>query len=1079
MFKRFLPFVLMFVWIASAAGAAGLDFVPNVGQARDGSTFSTEIPGAHVAFRPTSLDYTFAVSGRLVPTRMEMIGANPRAAVAGTGRLPGFVNVYTATEAFSEIPTFGGLRYESVYPGIDLELDGVSSNLKSTWVVAPNADPARIRWRYHGFDSVRVDAEGNLVLTLPEEARVVTETAPIAWQNVEGRRVPVEVRYQERKDGSLSFEVGAYDKTAPLVIDPTLIYNKKLYSQTLSGDGIAADTAGNVYLVGASALGMGYVTRMDPNAVRQWTTYFSRSGQTNVHDVALGPNNDVYVSGTDIGQGFTAKLSNAGTRIYETVNGVFGSYSIAVDAQGNSYIAGADTLTKRNGAGGVVYTVSFPVRNLSAVALDAGNPVVVGSTLGRDVYVAILDAGGGIIRSDTFGGSNHDYAAGVAVNTHGQIAVVGGTESPDFPLLDPVDGELTDECDECLDGFIAVLSHGLVPTFRTYFGGGASDVVQDVDLDDDGTIRVAGWTRTNDDGGFPIVNRIALPMGGSDAFVAKLSFHEGAGVYGIEYSTPLGDPGYDSGWSLARGGNSLYLTGGTQPVDGGEYTAFVARLRDVLLPLGDVVNINFQPEDSEVPEGYLPDSGLPYGKRASGWTYGWAPFGTNDIPCLSTRELEREADQQYDTYITQCAQWLEQTVTRWEIGVKPGRYSVRLVAGNPETPEPPPSEWTQVYVEGVPLLSEWRTASPGVKWVEGTANVAVADGRLTLSLDSRAGKWSLAFLEIGQATEKNQPPTVTVTSPERFATFNGGRPVTLHARADDADGRIEKVDFFATNGIGRRIFLGSDVSAPYSWEWGGVAAGNYWIDAVATDNEGAAVRSFEVPTVGNPLPQERNSFRVELKVFLPQETVSVPQHMPQLGIVLKGDDRGFSSTSKEYRLAQTATLVPSVVWDDDGIANGSIANSAGQFEAFQTGSSVNPESGRLTVEALDEPYTEALKGVPYRLDWATLDADKHLSVTALPRPNPSTSVANFVGEAPDPLLPGFCEVEWDFDVIIDTTIPAAPTATLAGWHSGMPAYEIYIDGQPVYRWMPPAGRGIDFYCLQWEEKIGVGPIPLQ
>jgi len=1090
MLKRFLPFVLMFLWIASAARAAGLDFVPNVGQTKDGSAFSTEIPGAHVAFRSTALEYTFAVRSRLVPARMNLIGANPRSAITGTSLLPGIVNVYTRTATFSEIPSYGGLLYKSVYPGIDLEIDGAGGSLKSTWVVAPHTDPARIRWRYDGFDHVGVDREGNLSLTLPtepgEEARVVTETAPVAWQNVEGQRIPVEVRYQERKDGSLSFEVGAYDKDAPLVIDPTLIYNRSL-SQTMSGDGIAVDAAGNVYLGGSTPLGMGYVTRMDPGGVRQWTVYFSRSGQTGVHGVALGPNNEVYVAGADVPEGFVAKLDNAGTRIYEFANGAFGNYSIAVDAQGNSYIAGSNVLTKRNSAGGVVYAVPLPVRNLSAVALDAGNPVVAGTTWGNDVHVAILDAAGGIVRSDTFGGSLLDYATSVAVNAHGQIAVAGGTESPDFPLVDPVDGELTDECGECHDGFITVLSHGLVPTFSTFFGGWASDSVQDVALAADGTIHAAGWTETNDDGGFPLVKWIALPMGGSDAFVAKLIYHEDAGVYGIDYSTPLGDVGSDVGSALALREADLYVAGQTTPPEGSE-TGFVAKVRDNLLPTGDVVNINFQPADSEVPEGYLPDSGLPYGNRGNGWTYGWAPFGAGEMPELVTVDAGRVTEQQYDTYISQpLFPLFKPAVTRWEIALKPGRYSVRLVAGNPELPAEPPADWTQVYVEGVPLLSEWRTASPGVQWVEGTASVAVDDGKLTLTLDSRAGQWSLAFLEIGRSTEKNLEPAVKVISPKGGSGFHDGRPVTIHAQADDPNGRITKVDFFYTNAAGKRLFLGTDMTAPYSWNWGcpafgipcapGVPVGNYRIDAVATDNEGASTRSAAVQIFVHPLKRERDFFDVELKVFIPGETVELPHPFNLLGVVLKGDDRGFSSSSRQYQLAQLVRIVTPVGKDPDGIDDRSIAGFAGLSEAFEAGSSVNPETGRLTLQARSEAYTEALKGRPYRIEYDTLNAKEYLSVTAAPRPGPSTAVARLEGEAPHPLFP-LCEVEWDILVTVDSSIPAAPMATIQGWHSGMPAYEIYIDGEPVYQWMPPADRGVEYYCLQQEEPINVGPIPL-
>ena len=1076
MLKRFLPFVLMFLWIASSAGAAGLDFVPNVGQARDGSAFSTEIPGAHVAFRPTSLEYTFAVSDRLVPARMEMIGANPRAAVSGTGLLPGIVNVYTATNSFSEIPTFGGLRYESVYPGIDLELGGVSGNLKSTWVVAPKADPARIRWRYHGFDHVQVDAEGNLVMTLPEEARTVTETAPIAWQNVEGRRVPVEVRYQERKDGSLSFEVGAYDKTAPLVIDPTLIYNRKLFSHTLTAEGIDVDAAGNVYLGGPTSLGTGYVTRMNPAGVRQWTTYFN-GDRKYVHDLELGPNNDVYVAGSDGGQGFTAKLNSAGARIYEVANGPSGIYSIAVDAQGNSYIAGADALTKRNAAGAQVYRAFLPVLALSAVALDEGNPVVAGTVPGPHVYVAALDAGGGIVQQTTFGGMDRDYPTGIAIGANGRIYVVGGTASPDFPLIDPVDGRLTDpRCDQCTDGFVTVLSSGMAIQFSTFFGGVSADAVRDVAVGADGAIYFSGWTLTNDDGDFPCVNEFALPMGGSDAFVAKLAFHEDVGRYDIEYSTPLGDPARDSAWRFALQGGDVYLSGSSEIADG-TATAFVAKVRDVLLPIGDVVNINFQPEDSEVPEGYLPDSGLPFDKRGNGWEYGWVPFGAK-LPELAAGEFDREIDQQLDTWVGLAEP--QKTLARWEIGLKPGRYSVRLMAGSPESPETAPAHWTQIYAEGVPLISDFRTPEYATdrRWVEGIANVAVHDGRLTLTLDSRAGEWmSVQFVEIGQATEPNQPPSVKVTSPLWRAGFNADRPVTIHAEAEDTDGRIARVDFFATNAAGKRQFLGSDMTAPYSWEWGcnalacpGVAVGNYALDAVAVDNEGATKTSAPVQVSVNALKRQRDFFKVEIKVFVPDQTTDIFYLQPlHDGEVAQGDDRGFSTTSQQFRVAHQATLIPSQILDPDGVVWASLANLAGGAVHWEEGSSVNPETGRLTPQALSEPINQWTTGVPYMVEFGALIPQ--MSITPMMRPSPTISQVLFEGSVDDPLVWPDCPIEWNIWVQVDVRNPAVPEARVFGWHKWFPAFEVYIDGEPVYRWMPPAGTTSEMLCLPLDRQL--------
>src|SRR5690606_26142719 len=125
---------------------------------------------------------------------------------------------------------------------VDLHYEGTDGQLKSTFVVAPGADPGQIRWRYEGAAGVQVDAAtGDLVITLPPAACTVVgvpcpsltaplvERAPVAWQERADLRVPVEVRFTVAPDGSLGFELpGGYDPDYPLVLDPLLVYSTYL-----------------------------------------------------------------------------------------------------------------------------------------------------------------------------------------------------------------------------------------------------------------------------------------------------------------------------------------------------------------------------------------------------------------------------------------------------------------------------------------------------------------------------------------------------------------------------------------------------------------------------------------------------------------------------------------------------------------------------------------------------------------------------------------------------------------------------------------------------------------------------------
>ncbi|MBM3793332.1 MAG: hypothetical protein FJW31_04545 [Acidobacteria bacterium] len=151
-----------------------------------------------------------------------------------------------------DVPTFGRVRYRDVYPGIDLVYYGTSAGrLEHDFVVAPGADPRRIKMRFAGVDAVEVDASGDALL------RVGTETVawrkPLLYQSVAGLRRKVEGRYRVESRGELGFEVGVYDPDRPLIIDPVVLYSTYLgRSGNETATRLASDNNGNVYFAGVS-----------------------------------------------------------------------------------------------------------------------------------------------------------------------------------------------------------------------------------------------------------------------------------------------------------------------------------------------------------------------------------------------------------------------------------------------------------------------------------------------------------------------------------------------------------------------------------------------------------------------------------------------------------------------------------------------------------------------------------------------------------------------------------------------------------------------------------------------------------
>ncbi|MCB0213178.1 MAG: hypothetical protein KDJ52_27800 [Anaerolineae bacterium] len=145
-------------------------------------------------------------------------GANPYSTIEGIDPMVGTISDFTGndpTQWQTDLPTFAGITYFDLYPGIDLYYDGPQGRLKSTYVVAPNADPSRIVWSYAGADEVRIDAQtGDLLVSLvldeSEERYQLREQAPVAWQDIHGRQVPVEAEYAITGQ-HITFSLGDYN----------------------------------------------------------------------------------------------------------------------------------------------------------------------------------------------------------------------------------------------------------------------------------------------------------------------------------------------------------------------------------------------------------------------------------------------------------------------------------------------------------------------------------------------------------------------------------------------------------------------------------------------------------------------------------------------------------------------------------------------------------------------------------------------------------------------------------------------------------------------------------------------------
>jgi hypothetical protein len=182
----------------------------------------------------------------------------------------------------------GKVSYRDLWDGVTLAYEKHGSGVvKSTYYIEPAKSETinplgRIRLRYNV--PVKVDESGNLTISF--STGEIRESRPVAWQEIKGKRVPVDVAYRIIGEQEVGFKAGLYDPRYPLVIDPVLTWNTFLGGSGWDeGYAIAVDTSGNVYVAGHSSRTWGsprhsfvgyydaFVAKLNGDGVLQWNTF--------------------------------------------------------------------------------------------------------------------------------------------------------------------------------------------------------------------------------------------------------------------------------------------------------------------------------------------------------------------------------------------------------------------------------------------------------------------------------------------------------------------------------------------------------------------------------------------------------------------------------------------------------------------------------------------------------------------------------------------------------------------------------------------------------------------------------------
>ncbi len=381
----------------------------------------------------------------------------------------------------------------------------------------------------------------------------------------------------------VSFELGAYDRARPLVIDPVLIY-----STYLGGSGLdrvwdmAVDGSGSVYVVGETGstnfptanpshetFNGGptdvFVAKFGPAGTNLvYATYLGGDQDDVGFGIALGPGGDVYLTGATFSTNFPVSPNAVSTNIHGVA--FFGYYPydafvVKLDPSGanllySTYLGGSD---EENGVG---------------IAVDSGgNAFVTGFTRSTDFPTNGLDSsfGGGpydafvakltttdnrVLYGAYLGGSGEDRGQSIAVDSSGGAVVAGFTGSLNFPWTNAVQ---TNFLGGGYDVFVTRLSaDGATKVFSTYLGGNGNESATRLALDAAGNVYLTGFTFSTD---FPTRNAISSTNNGvEDVFVVKLA----PNGTNLVYSTYFGSTDREEGWGIAvDASGSAYVTGET------------------------------------------------------------------------------------------------------------------------------------------------------------------------------------------------------------------------------------------------------------------------------------------------------------------------------------------------------------------------------------------------------------------------------------------------------------------------------------------------------------------------------------
>lgn len=581
--------------------------------------------GYEVELRREGPRIIFESAGKIESLDLRFQGSAGAVEIEAADPSPAHTNYFIgSSEAdwITSLPGYHKIIYRLIYPGIDLVLYGRGHEIEFDFLVAAGADPSLIQMAFIRTESgpretrsVPVELAEDGELRFPGWEGVIELGRPHIYQESPAGQQTIDGGYHISNNSLVTFELGSYDPTHPLVIDPLIVS-----SGFLGGTGqdtpyaITHDDSGNIYLAGQTrstnfpvrspydgtinGVSDAFLMKINPSgtAILMSTYLGGRNPGDRILDIEVDRDGLIYVCGETSSlnfplvnpfqstysgnfDGFVAILGSGGSRLlFSSLLGGSSQdtiYGLALDEEHNIYLTGST----RSG--------NFPT-------VRAMQPQIRGEV---DAFVAKVDPRGKLLFATYWGGqdtgveeSEEESGLGIVVDPLRNIYLTGVTSSNAFPLVAPYQstfGGVTD----CF--VVKMGSDGQSVIFSTYLGGVRADAGRAIVVDPFGQSVITGYTFFRD---FPVKNAFQPAyMGNLDAFVTKMSangqrliFSSFLGGSGEENSGAIGDSTPVGSIAIDRAGY-IYVGGKTsssdfpllvpiQPGLGGDTDGFVSKI---------------------------------------------------------------------------------------------------------------------------------------------------------------------------------------------------------------------------------------------------------------------------------------------------------------------------------------------------------------------------------------------------------------------------------------------------------------------------------------------------------------------